>query len=100
MSIFSETGSENEFPLAATPADKKLLKNNRHTLFFPNTGSENEFPLAATPADKKLLEYLNRWFANISTIRYIPLDGLLISQQSDIFRYSDLLISQQSDIFR
>ena len=30
----------------------------------------------ATPADKKLL----------STIRYIPLDGMLISQQSDIFR--------------
>ena len=63
MFIFSETGSENEFPLAATPADKKLLKNNRYTFIFPNTGSENEFPLAATPADKKL-----------------------ISQQSDIFR--------------
>ena len=24
--FFSETGSENEFPLAAPPADKKLLK--------------------------------------------------------------------------
>ena len=26
------------------------------------------------------------WFANISTIRCIPLGGMLISQQSDIFR--------------
>ena len=25
-----------------------------YTFIFPNTGSENEFPLAATPADKKL----------------------------------------------
>jgi len=25
--FFSETGSENEFPLAATPAHKKLLYN-------------------------------------------------------------------------
>ena len=50
--------------------------NYRYTFIFQNTCSENEFPLAATPADKKL----------ISTIRYIPLGYLLISQQSDRFR--------------
>ena len=49
MFIFSETGSENEFPLAATPADKKLLKNNRYTFNFPNTGSENGFPRSGHP---------------------------------------------------
>ena len=29
--------------------------NNRYTFIFQNTSSENEFPLAATPADKKLI---------------------------------------------
>ena len=53
MFIFSETGSENEFPLAATPADKKLLKNNRYTFNFPNTGSENEFPRSGEPGRQK-----------------------------------------------
>ena len=59
---------------------------------FPTTGSENEFPLAATPADKKLISYLNnqiysvRWNANISATQDVSLDEMLISQQSDIFR--------------
>ena len=53
MYNFPNTGSENEFPLAATPADKKLLKNNRYTFIFPNTGSENEFPRSGEPGRQK-----------------------------------------------
>ena len=70
---------------------QKLLVSIGTMFIFSETSSENEFPLAATPADKKLIYLSNqiyavRCFANISTIRYIPLDGMLISQQHKIFR--------------
>ena len=45
----------NSREAATPEPNKKLQTNNIHTFIFPNTGSENEFPLAATPADKKLI---------------------------------------------
>ena len=47
---------------------------------------------AATPEPSKKLIYNN--------IYNIPIGELLISQQSNMYRYSDLLISQQSDMYR
>ena len=70
---------------------QKLLVSIGPMFIFSETGSENEFPRSGDPGKQKAL---------YNSIYNIPLGGLLISQQQNIFRYSDLLISQQSDIFR
>ena len=57
--------------------DQKLLVSIGTMFIFSETGSENEFPRGGDPGEQKAL---------YNSIDNIPLGGLLISQQSDIFR--------------
>ena len=69
---------------AETPAGKKLIYIIIHTLYNIQYAININNPI-----------YSVRWNANISTTQDVSLDGMLISQQSDIYQYSHLLISQQ-----